>query len=182
MDENLLFNSVLMFVKWLVWQMAFPGLVCDRQWLHDFLCTSGYDRSVAMAILNAGVIYGVWDIVIEIQYMSFQDGANEGRNAVRARWLPGCRTSNMDRHRTRGSSDREPCEKCREQSHPIEVWKAIKNNLLMTTGNAEEDARLDKDCLARIDAGKTVEFFLSLNIKEMTSQVISELIDVGARG
>ena len=47
----------------------------------------------------------------------------------------------------------------------------------MTTGNAEEDARLDKDCPARIDARKMVEFFLSLNIKEMASQVISELID-----
>ena len=31
-DGNLLFNSLLMCYKWLVWQVAFPGLVCDRQW------------------------------------------------------------------------------------------------------------------------------------------------------
>ena len=66
-DGNLIFNSLLMFVKWLAWQVAFPGLVCDRQWEHDFFCASGYDRSVAMAILYSGIIYGVWGIFIDAQ-------------------------------------------------------------------------------------------------------------------
>ena len=73
-----------MFSKWLTWQVAFPGLVCDRQILHEFICKSAYDRSVALATVYAGVVYGVWGIVIDIQYMSFQDGANEGRHDTRS--------------------------------------------------------------------------------------------------
>ena len=105
-----------------------------------------------MAIIHAAIVYGVFDVIIDIQYMSFQDGVNEGQNAVRTRWLPGCRKSNNQRHNTRGSSDREPCDDCQDNSHPVEVWKVIKNNLQNLTGNAEEDSLRDKECPARIDA------------------------------
>ena len=84
-DGDLLFNALLMFANWLAWQVAMPGLACDRQYLHEFVCKSGYDRSVAMAIAFGGIVFGVWGIGIDIQYMSFQDGANEGHRAPHSR-------------------------------------------------------------------------------------------------
>lgn len=176
-DGNLLFNALLMFSKWLTWQVAFPGLVCDRQLLHEFICKSGYDRSVALAVAFAGVVFGVWGIVIDIQYMSFQDGANEGRNAPHARWLPGCRTSNSARWPSRRHSEREPCEQCKEESHPSDVWKVIKDLMLTDSGDAQEDARLDAECPARIPAKKVIDHFLNLRANDMAAQIISELVE-----
>ena len=70
-------------------------------------------------------------------------------------------------------------EQCREESHPIEVWRVIKNFMLSSFGNAQEDARLDRECPARVLAKKVVELFLNLKVKEMATQIISELVDEG---
>ena len=58
-DGNTMFHILNGFVKWLTWHIAFPGVACDRQCLLDFECTSGLDRSVAHAIINAGAIFGI---------------------------------------------------------------------------------------------------------------------------
>ena len=51
--------------------------------------------------------------------------------------------------------------------------------MLSSIGNAQEDARLDRECPARIQARKVIEFFLNLKVEEMATQIISELVDEG---
>ena len=49
--------------------------------------------------------------------------------------------------------------------------------MLNSSGDAQEDARLDAECPTRIPAKKVIDDFLNLRAKDMAVQIISELVE-----